>query len=207
MVTMNISTEVDLVNGTWGVINDIVLYHREHLGKKEIESGNLTLVYPPAMIIFRPLEATFPRFNGFKDGEIPLFPLEYTFKITTSTSPKKIISHQQYNLTAGYAFTLYKGQGQTILSVLMDLHKPPPPIALTMFAACVALSRSQGRDTIQLLGDFDNTLFTTHPLEDLRQEDVRLAELMKITKAIWDQTSVLAYDHYTASFDFNSLGQ
>lgn len=52
MVTMNISTEVDLVNGTQGVINDIVLDHREHLGKKEIESGNITLVYPPAMIGF-----------------------------------------------------------------------------------------------------------------------------------------------------------
>ena len=102
---------------------------------------------------------------------------------------------------------LYKGQGQTISSVLMDLHKPPPSIVLTTFAAYVALSRSRGHDTIHLLGDFDNTLFTTHPLEDLRQEDVRLAELMKITKVIWDQTSVLAYDHYTAGFDFNFLGQ
>ena len=92
MVTMNISTEVDLANGTQGVINDIVLDHRECLGKKEIESGNLTLVYLPAMIIFRPLEATFPRFDSFKDGEIPLFPSEYTFKITTSTGPKKIVS-------------------------------------------------------------------------------------------------------------------
>ena len=89
MVTMNISTEADIVNGTRGVINDIVLDHRECLGKKEIESGNLTLVYPPAMIVFRPLEATFPRFDGFEDGEIPLFPSEYTFKITTSTGPKK----------------------------------------------------------------------------------------------------------------------
>ena len=52
MVTMNISTEADLANGTQGVINDIVLDHRERLGKKEIESGNLTLVYLPAMIVF-----------------------------------------------------------------------------------------------------------------------------------------------------------
>ena len=52
MVTMNISTEADLANGTRGVINDIILDHRERLGKKEIESGNLTLVYPPTMIIF-----------------------------------------------------------------------------------------------------------------------------------------------------------
>ena len=108
MVTMNISTEVDLANRTQGVINDIVLDYRDHLGKKEIESGNITLVYPSAMIVFQPVEATFPRFNSFKDGKIPLFPSEYTFKITTSTSPKKIISCQQYNLTASYAFTLVK---------------------------------------------------------------------------------------------------
>lgn len=47
--------------------------------------------------------------------------------------------------------------------------------------------------------------FTTHPLEDLRQEDVQLAELMKITKEIWDQKSVSAYDHYSVGFDFNFL--
>ena len=100
------------------------------------------------MIVFRPLEATFPRFDGFEDGKIPLFPSEYTFKITTSTGPKKIVSRRQYNLTASYAFTLYKGQGQTISSVLVDLRKPPPPITLTTFAAYVVLSRSRGHDTI-----------------------------------------------------------
>ena len=95
---------------------------------------------------------------------------------------------------------------QSHLFLWIFINHPPPPITLTMFAAYIVLSRSQGRDTIQLLGDFDNTLFTTHPLEDLRQEDVQLAVLTKITKAIWDQTSVLAYDHYTVGFDFNFLG-
>ena len=135
------------------------------------------------MIVFQLVESTFPRFEGFEDGEIPLFPLEYMFRIATSAGLKKIISHQQYNLTAGYAFTLYTGQGQTILYVIVDLCKPPPPVALTMFTAYVALSRSQGCDIIQLLGDFDNTLFTTQS-EDSRQEDVWLVELTRITKEI-----------------------
>ena len=206
MVTINISMEADLVNRTWGVINDIILDHREHLEKKEIESGNITLVYPSAMIMFQLVESTFPRFEGFEDGEIPLFTLEYMFRITTSTGLKKIISHWQYNLTAGYALTLYKGQRQTIPYVIVDLHKPPPPVTLTMVTAYIALSRGWGCDTIQLLGDFNDTLFTTHPSEDLRQEDVQLAELTRITKEIWDLKSVSVYNHYSTVVDFNSSG-
>ena len=142
MVTINISTPADLVNGTWGIINDIVLDHRECLEKKEIESGNVTLVYPPVMIMFQLVESTFSRFEGFEDGKIPLFPSEYTFRITISTGLKKIISCRQYNLTARYAFSLYKDQGQTILYIILDLCKPPPPVTLTTFTAYVALSRS-----------------------------------------------------------------
>ena len=89
MVIMNIAMEADLANGTWGIINDIVLDHREHLGKKEIESGDINLMYPSAMIVFQPVEASFPRFDSFKDGKIPLFPLEYMFRIAHPLDPKK----------------------------------------------------------------------------------------------------------------------
>ena len=57
---------------------------------------------------------------------------------------------------------------------------------LTTFAAYVALSRSRGRETIRLLGDFDNELFTSHPSEDLRHEDRRLAEKSRITNDRWE---------------------
>jgi hypothetical protein len=50
------------------------------------------------------------------------------------------------------------------------------------FNAYVALSRSQGRDTIRLLRDFENVLFTRHPSEDLREEEHRLENLAKETK-------------------------
>jgi hypothetical protein len=51
---------------------------------------------------------------------------------------------------------------------------------ITLFTAYVALSRSRGRDTIGLLRDFDDTIFTWHPSEDLQKEDERLRWLSKI---------------------------
>ena len=100
---------------------------------------------------------------------------------------------------------LYKVQEQTIPYIIVDLCKPPP-VTLTTFAAYVALSTSQGHDTIQLLGDFNDTLFTTHPSEDLTQEDIQLVELTRRTKEIWDTKSVLAYNYYSVVVDFNSSG-
>ena len=41
MVTVNISTYADLTNGTRGVITDIILNHREHLDKSEVEKGEV----------------------------------------------------------------------------------------------------------------------------------------------------------------------
>ena len=86
------------------------------------------------------------------------------------------MDRQQFALTAAYAFTDFKSQGQTIESVIVDLAKPPTG-GLTGFNAYVALSRSRGRRTIRLLRDFSKKLFPTHPSEELRKEDIRLAVL------------------------------
>jgi len=72
-------------------------------------------------------------------------------------------------MTAGYAFTDYKSQGQTIEYVIIDIGKPPTG-TLSPFSVYVALSRSRGRDTIRLLRDFDVNLFQNHPSEALRTE-------------------------------------
>ena len=96
MVTM---TEADLANGTRGTMTDIFLDPREWLESSEVEKGVVMLLYPPAMVIFKPLHSTFPIFNGFEDGEIPLFPSEYTFRIMTSSGQKCSVSRCQYNLT------------------------------------------------------------------------------------------------------------
>ncbi|KAF8424992.1 hypothetical protein L210DRAFT_797582, partial [Boletus edulis BED1] len=97
---------------------------------------------------------------------------------------EKRITRRQIPLTAAYAFTDYRSQGQTIEKVIVDIGKPPTG-ELTPFNAYVALSRSRGRDSIRLLRGFDEKLFTTHPSEHLRREDERLNELDRITEGWW----------------------
>jgi ATP-dependent exoDNAse (exonuclease V) alpha subunit len=83
----------------------------------------------------------------------------------------------QFPICAGYTFTDHKAQGQTLEHVIVDIGTTVK-FPVNPFAAYVALSRSHGRDTIRLLRDFDETIFTKHPSEYLRREDERLAGLI-----------------------------
>jgi len=83
------------------------------------------------------------------------------------------IKQRQLPMTAAYAFTDYKSQGQTIEYVIVDIGDPPTG-HMSPFGVYVALSRSRGRGTIRLLRDFNEKLFTHHPSEDLRLEMTRL---------------------------------
>ena len=91
-----------------------------------------------------------------------------------------MVHRWQYVLTPAYAFTNFKSQGQTIELVIVDLARPPSSF-LSTFNAYVALSWSRGWDTIQLLRDFDEKLFTVHLNEELRAEDERLDVLAQQT--------------------------
>jgi len=89
------------------------------------------------MVLFKPYHYTFGRLEGLPDGVIPIFPSEIKFNIPHQG---QMIRHL-LAITAGYAFTDYKSQGQTIECVIVDLGKPPWG-ALTAFNTYVALSQS-----------------------------------------------------------------
>jgi hypothetical protein len=75
--------------------------------------------------------------------------------------------------------TYFKSQGQTIDHVIVvDLGKPVQFSSFT-FNTYVALSRGKGRDTIPLLRDFDNNLFTRHSSENLCKEELDWRNLRK----------------------------
>jgi ATP-dependent exoDNAse (exonuclease V) alpha subunit len=181
MVTLNIATEANLANGSRGIIQDIILDPREELIETDRdEEGVVWLPYPPAMILFKPFHHEFEPFPGYEPGLILIFPSEVTFNIFYGQNSKTKVNQRQYPICAGYAFTDHKAQGQTLEYVYMDIgttNKFP----VTLFATYVALSHSRGRDTIRLLRDFDNTIFTRHPSEDLQKEDERLRWLSKNT--------------------------
>ena len=175
MILMNISTDSDLANGSRGIIEDIILDPREG---EPTRSSSICLRYPPAVILFRPLFGRNQKFPGLPVGVVPIFPTCRRFKIGGRSGV--FIDREQYALTPAYAFTDFKSQGQTIESVIVDLARPPSG-KLTGFNSYVALSRSRGKSTIRLLRDFDEKLFTVHPNEHLRREDVRLDNLEKET--------------------------
>ncbi|KIM58172.1 hypothetical protein SCLCIDRAFT_128730 [Scleroderma citrinum Foug A] len=119
---------------------------------------------------------------------IPLVPLERTFTIVQGTQTKTV-NRVQLPLTAAYAFTDYRSQGQTISHTIIDISTPPTR-SLTPFNIYVALSRSHSRDNIQLLRDFDKKLLMTHPNEFLRIEDERVASLEAETEKRWKENDI-----------------
>jgi ATP-dependent exoDNAse (exonuclease V) alpha subunit len=118
-------------------------------------------------------------------GLIPIFPSEVTFNIHYQNNPKTKITWRQYPLSAAYTFTDHKAQGQTIENVIVDIGTTKR-FPVDPFVAYVALSRSRGRNSIRLLRDFDNKIFTRHPSEDLRLEDRCLEGLAERTKIRFD---------------------
>jgi len=148
------------------------------------EDGAIRLKYPPAMLLFKPDKKTKRTLPGLPPGVIPLTPSLAPFTVTGRTGEKFKVNRRQYATTAGYAFTDYKSQGQTIEYVIIDIGKPPTG-SLSPFSIYVALSRSRRRDMIRLLRDFDMNLFQNHPSEAFRWEMKRLEHLNEVTKREW----------------------
>lgn len=135
MVLLNIAPHVDLANGSRGTITDIVLDPRETA--RPDTSNIVILQYPPAAVIFQPYNCNDITLPGLPVGMVPIFPTQATFRLG---DPGGIAVHRlQLALTAAYAFTDYKAQGQTMECVLIDLGKPPTG-ALTGFTVYVTLS-------------------------------------------------------------------
>ena len=173
MVTQNITTDLDLANGSRGIIVNIVLDPRERIHQQvEDDPGIIELAFSPTTVILKlSRKPTFDAFPGLRPGEVPIFPFEDKFYIG-SKAEGVTITHRQTPLTPVYAFTNQKSQAQMLGNVIVDIGilKCFP---VNQFAAYVALSRSTGRESIRLLRDFDERLFTTHPSQDLKDKDKR----------------------------------
>ena len=174
MVLSNVAPAAGVANGSRGLITDIILDPRETFNPSPLQTRRL--LYPPSVILFAPLYPSPVHFEDLSPGVVPLFPLTKTFKMKSGRSVRRT----QYSLTPAYAFTDYKSQGQTIECVIVDLVKPPSG-KLNGFNVYVSLSRSLGRENIRLLRPVDHKLFTAHPNEKLRQEDIRLRSLEELT--------------------------
>ncbi len=81
MVTINIATESDLANGMGGTIADLILDPHEPTPKPD-EDNAVDLLYPPALILFQPLnQENVPSFEGIPSGLLPIVPSKVTFPV------------------------------------------------------------------------------------------------------------------------------
>ena len=177
MVTSNIHTDLDLTNGARGEVVGIILHdHFPH-------ATTIRLQQPPQYVLVKFPRTRIPPLEGLAPNVVPIKPITKSFKVKMGSEFLNV-SRTQLPLTAAYAFTDYRAQGQTIHPVIIDIGRPPSG-ELTPFNMYVALSRGISRQEIRLLRDFDDQLLKRHPSEYLRQEDERLAVLDEKTKDMW----------------------
>ena len=111
------------------------------------------LQYPPVAIIFEPYHYTFFKFEGLKEGQIPIFVQGINFTISTAGKICTKVHHWQYPLTP--AFTDYKTQDQTLF--IVNIRPVPEKFSISPFAIYIALSRGEAKSK----SDFYATLTTS----------------------------------------------
>jgi hypothetical protein len=191
MVTENVETDLDITNGACGEIVGIIL-HEDEL---PIAQGAVVkLRYLPAYILVKLSRTKASKLAGLDDCVIPVEPTSTTYRMTMTTKGGKkgprTVRRRQFPITAAYAFTDYRSQGQTITYVLVDI-APPPRGTLSLFNLYVALSRSSGRDTIRLLRDFDDDMFRKSHDPALLQEVEQLEKMDSETEARYGGVALL----------------
>lgn len=184
MVTDNVETDLDITNGARGEIVDIVL----HPDEPPINHGIsvVSLKYLPVYILVKLSRSRISRLDGLDDYVVPVEPATTSYRIQVPIAGQTVnrtVKRRQYPITAAYAFTDYRSQGQTIPYVIIDIATPPTG-GLNLFNLYVALSRSAGRESIRLLRDFDAKLLQQKHNSALIQEDERLDILDKKTN-LW----------------------
>jgi hypothetical protein len=185
MVTWNVHTELDIANGSRGEIVEIILHPEDD--EQGISDCVRKLKRPPLYVLVRLYRTKIRQLPGLPPHVIPISPITKTFKVRCKDETM-IVSRTQLPITPAYAFTDYRGQGQTIVPVIVDIGRPPTG-GITPFNAYVALSRAKGRQSIRLLRDFEDHMLQEHPSEYLRIEDERLKRLDKETNEKYEMVN------------------
>ncbi|CAE6416282.1 unnamed protein product [Rhizoctonia solani] len=207
MVTYNVETELDVANGARGVVERIIFDRREEFPPNLPSAPNgpaeLSLTYPPECVLVRLYRTKAATIEGLAPGVVPIFPMTRKYEISRKQGKPAQVTRRQLPITAAYAFTDYRAQGQTIKKVIVDIARPPSG-GLTPFNAYVALSRSSGTRTIRLLRDFDDALFQQPPSHALAAEDQRLVALNNATKDRWER-GLPVWDNSIEAVDGDAL--
>ena len=187
MVTTNVETDLDITNGARGTIMDIILHPDESYSE---EGRDIVLKNIPLYLLVKLERTRATPLKGLDEAVIPVELATKSMQVQVvendGNQPRRTVKRCQFPVTAAYAFTDYRLQGQTIPYVVVDIATPPTG-GLSLFNLYVALSRSSGKSTIRLLRDFDAKVFQASHSSQLLAEDDRLKELNIETKEQWER--------------------
>ena len=143
MVTNNLQTDLDIMNGACGIITDIILNPDE----PPLEEGAVvTLKYLPECILVKLSCTRAAALPNLEEGVIPIKHVSTKTQIHIC-GKSWTMTRTQFPITRAYSFTNYHAQGQTIPYIVVNIASPPTS-GLSLFNLCVALSHSSGWNTI-----------------------------------------------------------
>ncbi|KAF7971479.1 hypothetical protein HWV62_20998 [Athelia sp. TMB] len=140
----NVETDLDITNGARGEIVGNIL----HPDEPDIADESIVhLKYVPSYILVKLDRTRASRLEGLDESVIPVEPRTISMQISIKTREgklvKRTVKQKQFPITAAYAFTNYRSQGQTLPYVIIDIATPPSG-TLNLFNLYVALSGVQG---------------------------------------------------------------
>ena len=140
MLTSNLWTEMGLVNGSVGTVQDLAWDHGQ--------DPSLTL---PAVILIKFDEYAGPDFPNCPPGLIPVFPVTRQFEYKGASC-----SRTQFPLRLAYAITVHKSQGLTLSKAVLNLNQREHCLGLSY----VAVSRVKTLKGVLFEVPFDFDRFT-----------------------------------------------
>lgn len=158
MITENLSMEHKIVNGTAGILMDVV-YKSEAEGHK-------------AVCAYVKVKSSSISIEDLPEAVIPIFPKSVQFTHQISRSKSIQINRAQLPLVPAWAFTDYKVQGTSMNTVIVDLAS-----AQGIQNAYVMLSHTSSLQNLAVFRWFMPHRIFSCLQEDLRNKLIRVAQL------------------------------
>ena len=127
MVTQNVVTDLDITNGARGTIVNIWL-HPDEPPICDLKP-TIELKYLPPCVLVKLDHTRTSQLTGLEERVIPVEPATQPYRISCQGSEGNTITRtvrrRQFPMTAAYAFTDYRSQGQTLPAMIVDIATPP----------------------------------------------------------------------------------